>query len=90
MQIACGPSSRGNMQLLKYLIYDVLVCEVSYLKATIDKALRCKQKVNTGVGNKYKFQNLPRNDLETGMRSVLPPAKGPMMPVETLLATMFS
>ena len=66
------------MQLLKYLTYDELVCEVSYLKATIAKDLRLKHKVNAGVGNKYKFQNLPRNGLETGIRNVLQPAKRPI------------
>ena len=51
-----------------------MMCEVSYLIGTIAKDLRLKHKVNTGVGNRYKFQNLPRNDLETGIRNVLQPA----------------
>ena len=66
------------MQLLESLTYDELVCEVPYLKATIAKDFRLKHKVNTGVGNRYKFQNLPRNVLETGIRNVLQPAKGPI------------
>ena len=78
------------MQLLESLTYDELVCEMSYLKAPIAKNLRLKHKVNTDVGNKYKFQNLPRNDLETGIRNVLLPAKGPKQQVESLLAKMFS
>ena len=45
------------MQLLESLTYDELVCEMSYLKAPIAKNLRLKHKVNTDVGNNYKFQN---------------------------------
>ena len=63
---------------------------MSYLKVTIAKDLRLKHKVNAGVGSKYKFQNFPRHDLETGMRNVLQPAKGPIQSVESLLAKMFS
>ena len=77
------------MQLLESLTYDELVCEMSYLKATISKDLRLKHKVNTGVGNKYKFQNLPRNDPITETRNMPQPAKGPIQPVESLLAKMF-
>ena len=78
------------MQLLESLTYDELVCEVSYLKVTIAKDLRFKHKLNIGVGNKHKFHNLPRNDLETEIRNVLLPAKGPKQQVESLLAKMFS
>ena len=54
-----GLFSRDNMQLLESLTYDELVCEVSYLKATIAKDLRLKHKVKTRVENKYKFQKFP-------------------------------
>ena len=63
---------------------------MSYLKATIAKDLKFKHKVNIGVGNKYKFHNLPRNDMETEIRNVLQPAKRPIQPVESLLAKMLS
>ena len=83
-------TNTDNMQLVESLTYDELVCEVSYLKATIAKDLRLKHKVDTGVGNKYKFRNLPINDLEAGIRNVLQPAKRPIQSVESLLAKMFS
>ena len=76
--------------VLESLTYDELVCEVSYPKPTIAKDLRLKHKVDTGVGNKYKFQNLPINEQETGIRNGLQPAKGPIQPVESLMAKIFS
>ena len=84
-----GPLSRDNMQLLESLTYDELVCEVSYLKATIAKDLRLKHKVNTGVGNKYRFEKLARENLQIGIRNVLQQSKGPIKPVEELLSKMF-
>ena len=60
----------------------LLVYRFPCLKATIAKDLKFEHKVNIGVGNKYKFHNLPRNDLELEMCSSLP--------VESLLEKMFS
>ena len=61
---------------------NYIVCEVS-------KDLRLKHKVNTGMGNKYRFEKLAREDLQIGIRNVLQPSKGPIKPVEELLSKMF-
>ena len=84
-----GPLSTDNITLLKDLTYEQVATEVSYLKATIASELRLKRRVQDTTTGKYKYINLPIDELYTGIRNVLNPSKDPVESVEELLGKMF-
>ena len=89
-QAHTGPLSSADIDLLDKLTYDEVMCEVSYLKATIASDLRLKRRVKDSVNpGKYRFQNLPLEELKTGIRNVIFPSHQATNDVEDLLGNVF-
>ena len=68
-----GPVSVDNLDLLDSLNENQVITEVSYLKATIASEIKLRERVK--VGDKYKMNKLPIEQLKISIQNVLQPSK---------------